>query len=34
MSQMSGWDLLWFFLAISTAYGMMKPSEPEGAAAV
>jgi hypothetical protein len=34
MSQMSGWDLLWFFLAISTAYGMMEPSEPEGAAAV
>jgi hypothetical protein len=33
-AQMSGWDLLWFFLAVSTAYGMMKPSEPEGAASV
>lgn len=34
MSQMSGWDLLWFFLAVSTAFGMMKAHEPEGAAAV
>ena len=34
MNQMSGWDLLWFFLAVSTAFGMMKAQEPEGAAAV
>ncbi|HUG02394.1 MAG TPA: hypothetical protein VML95_11055 [Longimicrobiales bacterium] len=33
MNQMSGWDLLWFFLAVSTAYSMMK-ARPEGAAAV
>ncbi len=33
MSQMSGWDLLWFFLALSTAFGMMKAHEPERAAA-
>ncbi|MEN8376052.1 MAG: hypothetical protein ABFS34_11440 [Gemmatimonadota bacterium] len=33
-AQMSGWDLLWFFLAVSTAFGMMKASEPEGVAAV
>ena len=33
-NQMTGWDLLWFLLAVSTAYGMMKASDPEGAAAV